>query len=55
MAWLEHSPSNDFKIVFRLGDRKYKRSLKTSNPQLADKARLRFEENMRLVEQGSGR
>jgi hypothetical protein len=52
MAWLEHAPSNGFKIAFRLGDRKYKRSLNTSNPQLAEKARLRVEKNLRLVEQG---
>jgi integrase len=52
MAWLEHPPSGVYKIVFRFGDRKYKRSLETSNPQLADTARLLLEENLRLVEQG---
>ena len=52
MAWLGLPPSGTYQIAFRFAGRKFKRSLDTTNPQLAEKSRLRLEENLRLVEQG---
>jgi hypothetical protein len=52
MAWLDLPPSGVHQIGFRYAGRKFKRSLETTNPQLAEKAQLRFEDNLRLVEQG---
>jgi hypothetical protein len=52
MAWIDLPPSGTFQIAFRFAGRKLKRSLDTTNPQLAEKARLRLEDNLRLVEQG---
>lgn len=50
MAWLELAPSGVYKIVLRIEGRKLKRSLDTDNPRLAEKSRIRIEENLRLVE-----
>ena len=33
MAWLELAPSGVYKIAFRFGRRKLKRSVDTDNPQ----------------------
>jgi hypothetical protein len=52
MAWLDLPPSGTYQIAFRFAGRKFKRSLDTTNPQLAEKARLRLVDNVRLVEQG---
>jgi hypothetical protein len=52
MAWLELAPSGFYHVAFRYGGRKLKRSLETDNPQLAEKALARVDENLRLVEQG---
>lgn len=53
MAWLEQHPTaGTFQIVFRLGEAKFKRSLKTSDPREAAGRLARVEENIRLVESG---
>lgn len=52
MSWLEQRSSGCFHVVFRLGDRKFKRSLKTRSQSRAEGVRLRLDENLRLVEQG---
>ncbi len=52
MAWLEREPSGHFHIRFRLGERKFKRSLKTKIESEAETRRIRLEETIRLVESG---
>ena len=53
MAWLEQHPTaGTFQIVFRLGEAKFKRSLKTDDPREAAGRLARVEENIRLVESG---
>jgi integrase len=53
MAWLEQHPTaGTFQIVFRLGETKFKRSLKTDNARDAAGRLARVEENIRLVESG---
>jgi integrase len=53
MAWLEQHPTaGTFQIVFRLGDAKFKRSLKTDDAREAAGRLTRLEENIRLVESG---
>ncbi len=52
MAWLEREPSGQFHIRFRIGSRKFKRSLKTKNESEAETRRIRLEETLRLVESG---
>lgn len=48
MAWLDLPPSGVFQVGFRYAGRKWKRSLDTTNPQLAERARLRVEERQGL-------
>jgi integrase len=52
MAWLDRDPSGYFHIAFRLGDRKFKRSLKVKDQVQAAAACARLEENLRFVEAG---
>lgn len=52
MAWLDRDPSGHFHVCFRLGERKFKRSLRTKNERTANGSCLRLEENVRLVESG---
>jgi len=52
MAWLDRDPSGYFHVCFRLGERKFKRSLRTKNERAANGSCLRLEENVRLVESG---
>ncbi len=52
MAWLEREPSGQFHVRFRIGSRKFKRSLKTKNESEAKTRRVRLEETVRLVESG---
>ncbi len=52
MAWLEREPSGQFHIRFRIGSRKFRRSLKTKNESEAETRRVRLEETIRLVESG---
>lgn len=52
MSWLERRPSGCYHIVFRLGDERFKKSLKTKNTDTAEAQRVRLDENLRLVESG---
>jgi len=53
MAWLEEHPtSGHFKICFRLGGKKRKKTIKTTDRQVAEAALLRFQENIALLERG---
>jgi hypothetical protein len=51
--WLEtHPTSGHFKICFRWGGRKLKKTVKTTGQREAESALVRFEENLRLLEPG---
>ncbi|MBI3464952.1 MAG: site-specific integrase [Planctomycetes bacterium] len=52
MAWLERDPSGNYHVRFRLGPKKFRRSLKTSAEREAVGLVTRLEENIRLVERG---
>jgi hypothetical protein len=53
MAWLEQHPtSGRFKICFRWSGRKLKKTIKAKSQKDADAIRLRFEENIALLERG---
>lgn len=52
MAWIQKDRSDNYHVCFRLGDRKFKRSLKTASQSQAESAKGRIEESMRLVERG---
>ena len=43
MAWLEREPSGHFHVRFRIGTRKFKRSLKTKSESAAETRRVRLE------------
>jgi hypothetical protein len=53
MAWLEEHPtSGHFKICFRWGGRKLKKTVKITGRSKAEAALARFEENLGLLERG---
>lgn len=53
MAWLEsHPTSGHFKICFRWGGRKLKKTVKSTDRDDAETALARFEENLLLLERG---
>jgi integrase len=53
MAWLEEHPtSGHFKICFRWGGRKRKKTVKTTGRREAEAVLARFEENIQLLERG---
>ncbi len=53
MAWLEKHPSSGhFKICFRWGEKKKRKSLPITDSKSADAILLRFEENVALLERG---
>jgi hypothetical protein len=52
MAFLHLAPSGKFQLGFRYAGRQWKQSLNTTNPQFAERARQRLEDNLRLVEEG---
>ena len=52
MAWIELDHSGNYHVSFRLGERRYKRSLKTTKRQDAEWLASRLEENLSLVERG---
>ncbi len=53
MAWLEQHPSSGhFKICFRWGGKKKRKSLPVTDPKAAQAILLRFEENVALLERG---
>ena len=51
MAWLEKRGDN-FHLCFRLGEQKFKRSLKTANQREADTAVARVERRLMMIEDG---
>ncbi|MBL8793445.1 MAG: hypothetical protein JNM56_06055 [Planctomycetia bacterium] len=53
MAWLEQHPtSGHFKVCFRWGRKKFKKTLKTTDRQKAEGILLRLQENINLLERG---
>jgi len=53
MAWLEEHPtSGHFKVCFRLGNRRLKKTVKTTDRREAEGVLARMEENLRLLERG---
>jgi integrase len=53
MAWLEkHPTSGHFKICFRWGGRKFKKTVKTTSRRDAETALARFNDNLNLLERG---
>lgn len=52
MAWLEQDPSGTYHVAFRLGSRRFKRSLQTSTLRRAESRRCRLEETLELVNSG---
>ena len=53
MAWLEvHPTSGHFKLCFRWGRRKFKKTIKTADRGAAETALARFNENLNLLERG---
>lgn len=52
MAWLEQKPNGRFHIGFRFTGQKLKKSLRTSDPDVAQARLHRLEENVDLVESG---
>jgi hypothetical protein len=53
MSSLEQRGTGQFHLVFRFGGRKFKKALKTTQTEVAEAARVRLDENLRLV--GAGR
>ncbi len=53
MAWLEqHRTSRHYHLCFRFGGKKFRRTLDTDDAKSAESTRLRFEENLLLLERG---
>jgi len=53
MAWLEEHPtSGHFKVCFRWGGRKLKKTVKTASRRQAEGVLARFEESLDLLERG---
>lgn len=52
MAWLETEKSGRFKVCFRYGGQRYKKALRTDDPDDAHALLGRLEENLRLLERG---
>jgi len=52
MAWIQKDRSDNYHVCFRLGGRKFKRSLKTASDTDAENAKRHIDENIRLVERG---
>lgn len=52
MAWLQQDPSHNYHVCFRLGGKKFKRSLRTKKRNEANSQAARIEDNIRLVERG---
>jgi integrase len=52
MSFLEQRSSGQYHLVFRFGGRRFKRALKTAKSDRAEAARVRLDENLRLVAAG---
>ena len=48
MSWLERRSSGRYHVVFRLGNERFKRSLKTSSREIADAQRVRLDEHIHI-------
>ncbi len=53
MAWHERGPSGKYFICLRVGEQRFRRSLKTNDVSEADGLVARVEMNLRLVGQGT--
>ncbi len=51
MAWVEQHGQR-FHVAFRIGDRRFKKTLKTTDRRAADALAHRIDERLRLIEQG---
>ena len=52
MSHLEQRGTGQYHLVFRFGGRRFKKALKTTQTDVADAARVRLDENLRLVAAG---
>jgi integrase len=52
MSSLEQRGTGQYHLVFRFGGRKFKKALKTTQTDVAEAARVRLDENLRLVATG---
>ncbi len=52
MSFLEQRSSGQFHLAFRFGGQRFKKALKTTQEDVADAARVRLDENLRLVAAG---
>lgn len=52
MAWNELDSSGYYFVCFRLGEKRFKRSLGTKNQRTADSLTCRLEENLQDIERG---
>jgi len=52
MSFLEQRSSGQYHVIFRLGGQRFKKALKTSRTDEAESARVRLDENIRLVAAG---
>lgn len=52
MSFLEQRPSGQYHLVFRFGGHRFKKALKTTQTGVAEAARVRLDENLRLVAAG---
>jgi integrase len=52
MSSLEQRGTGQFHLVFRFGGRKFKKALKTTQTEVAEAARVRLDENLRLIAAG---
>jgi hypothetical protein len=52
MAWHELGPSGNYFVCLRIGNKRFRRSLKTDCKDQADADLVRIDENLRLVERG---
>lgn len=52
MSFLEQRSSGQYHLIFRYGGRRFKKALKTTQTDVAEAARVRLDENLRLVAAG---
>lgn len=52
MSFLEQRSSGQYHLVFRFGGQRFKKALKTAETDVAEAARVRLDENLRLVAAG---
>jgi hypothetical protein len=52
MSFLEQRSSGQYHLIFRFGGQRFKKALKTTQENVANAARVRLDENLRLVAAG---